>query len=295
MNPNTKTIAVLMLHADCDMRCKFCITDNQLECMSLEQYTHTLDRLENQGFNNLVLGGGEPFCWPHGLPIAAKRAKERGFCVQVGTNGIAMPDDEAYPQWVDRYVLPLDSFDPRIHNWVRPLPGNSSSHFALIMQRLEQMKQYRRIVTVSTVISRANLDGVIAIGDFLADYVASGGRLHAWHLYRFIPEGRGGRKNALKLGISTAEFDAAVVQAKNQFYPFTIFKRPNMRHSATVDFFWYEAGKRIRGSKRWQGETRLSAFRPVQKQDTIGAVAHATPFPCDGAPATPPQSLPERP
>lgn len=258
MTSTKKTIAVIMLHAECDMRCMFCVTDNALETMSLEQYTHTLDMLREQGFDNVVLGGGEPFCWPHGLPNAARLAKERGFCVQVGTNGVAMPDDDAYPQWVDRYVLPVDASNRSIHNQLRPMPGKESGHHELMVKRLKQMRRHHRAVTVSTVISRANLDGIINIGNNLADYVASGGRLHAWHLYRFIPEGRGGKQNAAKLGISDEEFNTAVAQARAQYYPFTIFKRPNMRHSSTVDFFWYEKGELCVGSERWHDEDLVS-------------------------------------
>ncbi len=255
-----KTIAVIMLHAHCDMRCMFCITDNRLEVMTPQQYTDTLDTLRQQGFDNLVLGGGEPFAWPHGLPVAAQHAKERGFYVQVGTNGVRMPDDAAYPQWVDRYVLPLDAATPTIHNRLRPLSRGDSGHYELMTRRLAQMRRHDRAVTVSTVISRANLDNFIQIGDYLADYVASGGRLHAWHLYRFIPEGRGGKYHAHQLAISDQEFDDAVACARAQRYPFTLFKRPNMQHSATVDFFWYEQGNRCVGSKRWQQEQTQQAF-----------------------------------
>ncbi len=254
MSLSEKTIAVLMLHGACDMRCLFCVTDNRLESMTPEHYTTTLDMLRQRGFDNIVLGGGEPFTWPHGLPLAARMAKERGFYVQVGTNGVRMPNEAAYPQWVDRYVLPLDAAIPAVHNQLRPLPSADYGHYELMMRRLEQMRRHERSVTVSTVISRANLDTLIQIGDYLADYVACGARLHAWHLYRFIPEGRGGKPNAGRLGISDSEFNDAVAHARAQHYPFTLFKRPNMRHSATVDFFWYEKGKCCVGSERWRDE-----------------------------------------
>jgi len=254
MSSFSKNIAVLMLNAECNMRCTFCVTDNRLESMTLEQYTQTLDRLQEHGFDNIVLGGGEPFCWRHGLPIAAKLAKDRGFYVQVGTNGIDMPDDDAYPQWVDRYVLPLDASKREIHNQMRPMPDAATGHHELMVRRLKQLRRYHRAVTVSTVISRANMDGIINIGNNLADYVASGGRLHAWHLYRFIPEGRGGKANSGRLSISDEEFNSAVTLARSQYYPFTLFKRPNMRHSSTVDFFWYENNTLCVGSERWKDE-----------------------------------------
>ncbi len=252
MKQLTKTIAVVMLHGDCDMRCMFCVTDDEVDLMTPSRYARLLAMLNQRGFNNIVLGGGEPFCWPFGVYSAARAAKDAGMVVQIGTNGVSMPDDDAYADCVDRYVLPIDASDPLIHNWLRPLPSADDGHHALMQRRLEQLRRHKRSVTVSTVISRANLHDLIAIGDYLADYVADGGRLHAWHLYRFIPEGRGGLRNAKQLDISDCEYEDAVQKARAQYYPFTIFKRPNMRHSATVDFFWYQHGELQIGSHYWE-------------------------------------------
>lgn len=254
MNTGAKTIAVVLLHAECDMRCMFCVTDDHVDVMTPAQFTELLELLKRRGFGNVVLGGGEPFCWPYGLRTAALAAKAAGMVVQVGTNGVAMPDDEAHADCVDRYVLPLDAAEPLVHNRLRPLAAVDGGHYELILGRLEQLRQRRRAVTVSTVISRANLDGIVRIGNYLADYVADGGRLHAWHLYRFIPAGRGGARHAECLDISAFEYNEAVQTARSQYYPFTIFKRPNMRHSATVDFFWREHGSLRIGSEYWRGE-----------------------------------------
>ena len=122
---------------------------------------------------------------------------------------------------------------------------------ALILRRLRQIKDWGRSVTVSTVVSRRNLQEIVAVGDFLADYVADGGCLHAWHLYCFVPRGRGGSRAAAALGISRNEFNAAVSRVHSQHYPYVIFKRPDMRHSATVDFFWQERGILRVGSEVW--------------------------------------------
>lgn len=254
----SKTIAVVQLHAGCDMDCRFCVTDERLQTMTVEQYQALLPLLHARGFANIVLGGGEPFQWPHGLATAARLAKEQRFLVQVGTNGIAMPDDDAWPQWVDRYVLPLDGATREAHNRLRCMRGGRDHH-AFMLRRFEQMRLYNRSVTASTVVNRENVEQITAIGDWLADYVANGGKLHAWHLYRFIPDGRGGRRHAAQLNLQEHEFDDAVRRAREQSYPFTIFKRPNMRHSATVDFFWYESGKLQIGSRYWRQDAAQSA------------------------------------
>mgnify|MGYP000953692402 FL=1 len=258
MHLHEKNIAVVMLHGSCDMFCKFCITDNAVECMTPDDFAETLTVLEKAGFTNIVIGGGEPFTWPYGLQNAAKIAKSEGFLVQVGTNGIKMPDGAAYPDCVDRYVLPLDGTTRTEHNRVRHFPHQIGGHFQIIMNRLAQLKEAERSVTVSTVVTRHTVANLHTLGAFLADYVQTGGILHAWHLYRFLPAGRGGAKSAEELSISSAEFEDATTAVKDQNYPFTIFKRRDMRHSAHVDFFWRQKGTVLRGSDYWKQTAALS-------------------------------------
>lgn len=220
--------------------------------MTLEEYETTLNRLQATDFDNIVIGGGEPYCWPHGVYTAARIAKEKGFLVQIGTNGIQMPDKAAFlPDCIDRFVLPLDGITAEEHNRVRLYPQAEGGHFQIIMQRLEQLKDAECSVTVSTVVTRHILEKLSGIGDFLENYVERGGILHAWHLYCFIPEGRGGKRFAHELAISSSEFEEAVGAIRKRNYPFTIFKRPNMRHSAHVDFFWRQSGRIICGSEFW--------------------------------------------
>jgi|GEM_PF-349531 len=247
----SKSIAVVMLHGDCNMHCRFCITDSHVEAMSQDAYERALSHLEVEGFRNIVIGGGEPFCWQGGVRHAAESAKSRGFYVQVGTNGILMPDRDVYHHCIDRYVLPLDAADAAGHDSLRSIPGGTESHHALILRRLAQVRDWGYSVTVSTVVSRKNLEHIVVIGDLLADYVAGGGCLHAWHLYCFVPRGRGGSRAAAALGISRDEFNEAAGRVHAQHYPYVVFKRPDMRHSATVDFFWQENGGLRAGSEVW--------------------------------------------
>lgn len=253
-----KNIAVVMLHGLCDMACTFCVTENSMECMTLTDYKRTLDRLRESGFDNIVIGGGEPFCWPHGLYHAAALAKKKGFLVQVGTNGIKLDTDSPLPDYIDRFVLPLDGVTAEEHNRVRLYPQAPGGHFQIILDRLHELKKAECSVTVSTVVTRHTLETLGGIGDFLENYVRTGGILHAWHLYCFIPEGRGGRQSARELGITSEEFEGAVAEVRQRNYPFTIFKRPNMRHSAHVDFFWRQDGQIICGSEYWTQVDSLS-------------------------------------
>ncbi len=254
----TRPIAVLFLHGGCAMRCPFCISDPGLQSMTPELLATALDLVARRGFTEVVLGGGEPCEWPWDWRNAAREAKSRGFLVQLGTNGRLLGRNFACFDAVDRYVLPLDGASGEAHNRMRagdiPDDGGNGGHHALIWRRLEQLRRAGREVTVSTVLTADNVEEVPGIGGQLGDYAAAGGRLHAWHLYRFLPMGRGGGKNAERLALAHGAYEAAVAMARRTAPGLRIYKRPDMRHSATVDFFWRQDGKIIAGSEAWADE-----------------------------------------
>ena len=223
--------------------------------MNWEQAEALLQRLARQRFANLVLGGGEPFLWRPGVLRLAAEAKNMGFFVQVGTNGIALPAGFENEPAVDRYVLPLESVDPARHDALRPLPGRS--HHAIILGRIEALRAAGRAFTISTLVTAENRGALPEIGKFLAQLVAAGANLHAWHLYKFIPEGRGGRLNAERFAVSDEEYHSAADEVRNQFQGLTVYKRPDMFHSREVDFFWYEEGALQVGSLFWQRQNAL--------------------------------------
>ena len=231
------------------MRCGFCITDDTCGSMTLDEALTTLEVLEARGVGNVVLGGGEPTLWSPGVFRLSAEAHARGFLVQIGTNGIVLPSDYAQNPSVARYVLPLESAGAEIHDRMRP--GGAASHHAVMLGRLEELRKVGRQVTLSTVVSAWNAQELPALADWLSRYAEQGGRIHAWHLYRFVPEGRGGEVNADSMRISLADYEAACEEVKGRTLPFSVLKRPDMRHSKTVDFFWYEGGRLQVGSEVW--------------------------------------------
>jgi MoaA/NifB/PqqE/SkfB family radical SAM enzyme len=250
MNSQPYSIGVFFLTAKCNMRCRFCITDNGLSSMRYDQALRLLDVASARGIGSLVLGGGEPFTWKPDVLRLAGVAKGRGFVLQVGTNGLHLPEGYERLDCVDRYVLPLDARDAASHNRMRVCAG---SHHAIILDRLDTLRSAGKEVTVSTVLTSKNVAELPELARYLAAYVRGGGRLHAWHLYRFIPQGRGGAVNAAALDLAEDAYDAACAGVKAMDLPFTIYKRKDMRHSKTVDFFWHEGEKLCTGSEVWGG------------------------------------------
>jgi len=247
-----RRIAVVMLLPGCNMTCRFCVTGAAVSSMTEGQAHDLLRRLNAQGFDNVVLGGGEPFLWGPGVLALSERAKSMNFLVQVGTNGIALPRDFAHVSCIDRYVLPLESMDPEVHDGMRPFArGRQGSHHALILSRLETIREAGKSVTVSTLVTAENINALFPIAAWLAAYQQAGARLHAWHLYKFIPEGRGGSRSADRFAIDDDAYHAAADVVKRAFPELCVYKRPDMFHSRDVDFFWHEGGALCIGSQVW--------------------------------------------
>ncbi|MBI2431734.1 MAG: radical SAM protein [Candidatus Hydrogenedentes bacterium] len=192
------------------------------------------------GIRNVVFGGGEPFAWPGNLLALAQHAKARGFTVQAGTNGINLPEDYAALDCIDRYVLPLDAAHAPLHNALRRYRNR---HHQLITERLAVLKHAGKSVTISTVVTARNAAHLPELGAWLRAYYADGGQLHAWHLYKFIPQGRGGRPNAPQLHLDPKTYHHHCDHTRTHPFPFPVYKRPDMFRSRTVSFFWREQGR----------------------------------------------------
>ena len=248
MTAPTGRIGVVFLHPECNMFCTFCITDDRMDTMTFAQAQRLLESLRERSIANVVFGGGEPFAWPHDTIRLAAWARSQGYFVQAGTNGIAMPESRERIEQVDRYVLPLDAADPAVHNTSRRFgPG----HHQLVVNRLTALRDIGKSVTISTVVTARNAGHLPSLAAFLSEYAQGGGALHAWHLYKFLPEGRGGRAHARELAIDDATYDAACADAKERCNGFHVYKRKDMRHSRSVDFFWQFRGRVRTGSETW--------------------------------------------
>jgi len=92
------------------------------------------------------------------------------------------------------------------------------------------------------VVIRENLGGLPALAAFLGGLKAAGARLHAWHLYRFLPVGRAGARNADRLGTAFEAFAGAVEAARKTDLGFPVYRRSDMLHTSSVAYVWAEGG-----------------------------------------------------
>ena len=243
-----------------------------MSSMRYEQALHVLEEAARRRIGNVVLGGGEPFTWRPDAMRLAREAKRRGFLVQMGTNGVALPTDYERADAVDRYVLPLDAATASAHDALRHYPGG---HHRVIVERLARLRDAGKPVTVSTVVTALNHGELETLAAFLNAYVRQGGRLHAWHLYRFLPQGRGGARNAPRLRVGEATYEAACARAKAAVKGYAVFKRKDMQHSRTVDFFWHEGDRLCIGSECWRKDSASDPGR-IQFPETLALASSST-------------------
>ncbi len=228
------------------MTCNFCITEDGFNVISFSQAEELLGTIKKEGFKNVVFGGGEPFIWPENLIALTKKAKDEGFFVQVGTNAIALPENFEFIPTVDRYVLPLESAGADIHNSMR---FYKHKHHQIILHSLRKLKAAHKSVTVSTIVTRMNYQGLKELAYFLTQLNSPERFIHAWHLYMFLPQGRGGSINASALSINENIYERVVDEVKQLDCSFSVYKRRDMYSSKTVDFFWVQDGQIRRGSE----------------------------------------------
>ncbi len=250
-----KRIASVFLTPLCDMVCRFCASESDFSVMSFDEAAALLSALKGR-VESVVLGGGEPFLWPNDLEKLTCFAADLGFQVQVCTNGVNLPPGFEKIQSISRYILPMESLDPGLHEDLRLLPGGG--HHSLILDRIQTLVQAGRELTLSTVVTRENLLGLQDMAEWLMAECISGMSLHAWHLYRFLPVGRGGAQNGQELEVDRDEYLRACRALKTAGMPFTVFQRDDMQKASTVEFFWFK-----------QGKLRLGSGGTVKQRDAV--------------------------
>ena len=95
----------------------------------------------------------------------------------------------------------------------------------------------------SSLVTKENVGSLDQVGAYLRWYQKNGGLLHAWHLYRFLAVGRGGRLHDERFSTGEGVFEAVGAELKARFEDLRIYLRPDMYHSKDTSFYWWQAGE----------------------------------------------------
>ncbi|MFT7668421.1 MAG: MoaA/NifB/PqqE/SkfB family radical SAM enzyme [Planctomycetota bacterium] len=243
--PEYKKVGAFFLLPDCDIRCTFCITHNDFDIVDFDRAARFMELLADSSIDSVVIGGGEPLLWPHDVGALAQHANDLGLTTQLNTHGGGLLDRFDDLHGLDRFILPVESMDPAVHDNLR---RGRVGHHAMVMKTVEEMISRGRQLTFATVVTSENCAGIGGIAAWIGELEARGARVHAWHLYNFLPEGRGGsRKIAEHLAIPREDFLAGCATAKGAGLDCAVYRRDDMLRSSTVEFFWFEQGKLCMG------------------------------------------------
>jgi len=101
-------IAMWAITTRCDCKCYFCkVWRKRVTEPSLEQALETIDTLNNMGCYSLSITGGEPLLYPH-ITEVVNYAHEKGFIVQINTNGSMLAENISQISKADLVTISLD-------------------------------------------------------------------------------------------------------------------------------------------------------------------------------------------
>ncbi len=248
-------IATLFLLPSCDLACRFCGSDTGFDSLTAEEARERVVSFATQGYGSLVLGGGEPLLWQEDVLALAAFARQLGLLTQLNTNGVAWRRELETSNALNRIILPLDGACAQTHDFLRAPQGG---HFDLVQDRVQRLRQTRKEVTFGTVVCQHNRHDLAAICKQIQNWVDQGLKVHAWHLYRFLPMGRGGSRQGRQkeLGLERSEFRQLCLPLQQSQRSWHIYRRPDMAHSQEVDFFWKQQGI-------WQASGRGAAVAMI--------------------------------
>ena len=106
--------------------------------------------------------------------------------------------------------MPLDSYNPIIHNEMRPCA--EKNHHKLILDLIDDINQhYPNIkIKINTMVGKTNINDVENIGDLIC------GKVYRWKLSKFLSSGHG--KNFEKMfAISNEEFESVVNRCRTRY------------------------------------------------------------------------------
>ena len=195
----------------CNMDCKFCFANwrENRKQLPLEKVKSIIDKLKEYGIEAINLTGGDPLLRNDIVDIC-KYCKEKGIMTIISTNGIELMNKKEVLQYIDSINLPLDSFNPDIHNEMRPCAVKN--HHKLILELIDYINNnYPNIkIKINTMVGKLNISDIINICNLID------GKVYSWKLGKFLSSGYGKGFEEM-FSITNEEYEEAVNKCKEKY------------------------------------------------------------------------------
>ena len=197
--------------AICNMDCKFCFANwrENRKQLPLEKVLSIIDKLKEYGIEAINLTGGEALL-RNDIAQICKYCKDAGLMTIVSTNGIELMNNREILNYIDAINLPLDSFNPSIHNQMRPC--KHPNHHRLVLELIVFIHEnYPNIkIKINTMVGKLNAGDVINIGKLID------GKVYSWKLSKFLSSGYGKEFEEM-FNISNEEYEAVAQKCKLKY------------------------------------------------------------------------------
>lgn len=184
----------------CNQRCKYCHRFLNVNELDFEKNEKILRKLIDDGIEYITWTGGEALLYPNFIELL-KIAKENGIKSKLITNGTLVAgnnDIREVCNYLDSITLSIDS----ISNEVNDELGRGYNHFNNIKTVLEYLKDKDLKVNINTVASKASIDKLEEVGEFISNY-----NVYSWRIFKFIPLRETAKVNKDKFEITEEEFN----------------------------------------------------------------------------------------
>ena len=139
-----------------------------------------------------------------------KYCKDKNIMTIISTNGIELMHQKEVLNYIDSINLPLDSYNPDIHNEMRPCAVKN--HHQLILDLIDYInKNHPNVkIKINTMVGKLIINDIINIGNLIEE------KVYSWKLGKFLSSGYGKEFEEM-FSITNEEYEEAVNKCKDRY------------------------------------------------------------------------------
>ncbi|MEM2618256.1 MAG: radical SAM protein [Candidatus Hadarchaeales archaeon] len=120
---------VLSVHftEECNLKCPLCYVRREGRSLPLSFFLRLPDHIAKAGFEQVALGGGEPYLFPEFVEEFSRRCQDAGVICNVTTNGTLPERVLRHSRWVTMVSVSFDRYKTSLEHFLGTLRSLSAS------------------------------------------------------------------------------------------------------------------------------------------------------------------------